>query len=173
MQEPKQTESDIIKSRTQTKNDAHDLKDFGKKLIELNEKQIKSLPLDETVIDNILDAKTMTKTAFKRQLQYVGKLLRSCDMEPIYDAYNKYTSQSVEDTALLHRIEKLRLRLLDSETSKMATTEFLSKYPYASPQILRQLIRNTLKEQKENKPVKNFRELFQFIKNAMTTADPT
>ena len=158
------------KSRTQVKNAAHDLKDFGKKLIlDLNEKQIKALPLDETVIDNILDAKKMTKIAFKRQLQYVGKLLRSAEMEPVYETYRTYTSQSDEDTAKMHRIEKLRDQLLDTENSKEVITNFLSQYPHADSQTLRQLVRNTQKEQQMAKPPKNFRDLFQFIKSTIST----
>jgi ribosome-associated protein len=167
MQDPKQNSEISSKSRSQIKSEAHDITTFGKKLIELNENQIKSLPLDEKIIDNLLNAKNMSKIALKRQLQYIGKLLRSINIDPIYEAYNTYNSKSDQNKALIQRIENLRSKLIDPETSKDSLTNFLSTYPNANAQVLRQLIRNTQKDILKKTSQKNFKELFQLIKNIM------
>lgn len=168
MQDSKLNDQIEYKSRTQTKNEAHDITSFGKKLIELNSTQIQSLPLDEKIIDSIMKAKTMSKIALKRQLQYIGKLLRASDLEPVYALYDSYNSQSDRNKAFIQRIENLRIKLISSKNSKEYTTQFISNYPNTNVQLLRQLIRNAQIEFEKNKLGKSYKELFQFLKNQMT-----
>jgi ribosome-associated protein len=170
MQDPKQNNEISSKSRSQIKSEAHDITSFGKRLIELNENQIKSLPLDEKIIDNLINAKTMSKIALKRQLQYIGKLLRSIDIDPVYEAYNIYNSKSDQNKALIQRIENIRAKLINIETSSDCLTNFLSTHPSTNAQYLRQLIRNAQKEALKRTSQKNFKELFQFIKNTIISS---
>ena len=73
---------------------------------------------------------------------------------------------SVEETARLHLIERWRLRLLKDET---AIEELIADYPRADVQQLRTLIRNTKRETDANKPPKSFRELFQVLRDILSS----
>jgi ribosome-associated protein len=61
----------------------------------------------------------------------------------------------------MHQLERWRDRLLESDT---ALTELLAAHPQADAQRLRTLIRNAQKEMEAQKPPRNFREIFQVLR---------
>ncbi|WP_116964814.1 ribosome biogenesis factor YjgA [Fastidiosibacter lacustris] len=155
------------KSRTQIKKEAHSTTDFGKKLIELSEERIKKLPIDEKIIDEILKAKSMQRIALKRQIQYIGKLMRNTDLEKAYEIYEGFTQKNHAQSAKLHRLEQLRDELVNEHTTKDALNKLMSDYPNIDVQQLRQLIRNHHKEISQQKPLKSYRQIFQLLKETM------
>lgn len=68
--------------------------------------------------------------------------------------------ESSAETARLHRLERLRVRLLEDEA---VLTEIAAQWPGVDLQHLRTLRRNALKEKENNKPPKNFRAIFQIL----------
>ena len=77
---------------------------------------------------------------------------------------NLWRGQSVQATALMHKIERWRDRLIAEED---ALTEFLRDVPCVDATEARQLIRNARREAAENKPPKSSRALFRLIRDAL------
>ena len=100
----------------------------------------------------------------KRQAQFIGRLMRDTDPAPIEAYLAKLRGDNTAHNAFLQRVEQARTRLLADDG---AITQFMADFPQADAGKLRTLIRNTKKEQEQNKPPKNFRALFQEIKAVM------
>ena len=96
----------------------------------------------------------------RRQIQYLGKLMRGVDDEPIRAGLAMLRGESTAETARLHRLERLRVRLLEDES---VLAEIAALWPGIDQQHLRTLRRNALKEKENNKPPKNFRAIFQIL----------
>lgn len=152
-------EQDIAPSKTKRKKDMHALQDIGEQLVELDPKKLSEFDLPETLIDAINLARSTNKHgARRRQMQYIGRLMREVDASPIQQKLDSWHQTSVHQTARLHQLERWRERLLNDEN---ALTEFAQQYPQADLQHLRMLIRNAQKEKAAEKPPKSFRLLFQ------------
>lgn len=84
--EDEDQEEIIWVSKSEIKRDAEDLKQLGEKLVNLTKANLTKVPLDDSLKDAIELAQRLQKEARRRQLQYIGKLLRSIDAEPIREA---------------------------------------------------------------------------------------
>lgn len=157
----------LSRSKSSVKKDMNEITDFGRSLIELNDAQLVKIPLTDTIRESVKDAKSMQKIALKRQVQFIGKLLRKVDnMDELLKAYDVVTNQDKEANLLFHRIENIRDNLVDPEKSKDALEKLIADCPNIDVQKLRQLIRNHTKEVEKSKPNKSFKEIFQLIKNS-------
>ncbi len=153
---------DDLPSKSQRKRDMDALQDIGAELTELNAQQLDSIELPESLREAVLEARAMKHNeARRRQVQYIGKLMRQVDPAPIRAKLDGFLSVSAEHTAQLHHIERWRERLLADPKS---VAEFIAAYPEADSQQLRTLLRNTAEERARAKPPKHFRALFQMIK---------
>lgn len=151
-----------LPSKSALKAEMTALQALGEKLIELPLERLKRVPMPESLRDAVLDARRFTqREAIRRQRQYVGRLMREVDAEPIAAAVAAFEGESAADTARLHRIEKLREELIADESM---LTALVSRHPAANLQRLRQLRRNAIRERNENRPARAFRELFQELK---------
>ena len=158
--------ADEILSKTKRKQEMLALRDMGAELAELPESQIRALDIGETLKLAVLEAKRITSHGAKRrQLQYIGKLMRSAELEPIRELLDSREGNSARAAAHHQRLETWRSRLLADDE---ALTEFAAAHPAADLQALRALLRNARKEAKEGKPPRAYRELFRFIKDADT-----
>ena len=158
-------ELDLPPSKTKIKKQMHDLQDIGEQLVALNKDQLKEIDLPETLRDAINEAKRITKFgAIKRQMQYIGRLMRNVDPAPIIAKLEVWSGKSSQHIAYMHRVERWRERLLESDS---ALTELLAEHPEADAQRLRTLIRNALKEKELQKPPKSFREIFQVLREIL------
>lgn len=161
MQEEDFTESTSRPSKTKQKEAMHELRDLGAELVELSVGQLKKINLPENIYEAVRECQKITAHgARRRQIQYLGKLMRGVDDEPIRAGLALLRGESSAETARLHRLERTRQRLLEDETT-LAT--IAATWPGADLQHLRQLRRNALKEQEGNKPPKNFRAIFQVL----------
>ena len=150
---------DIAPSKTKRKKDMHALQEIGEQLVELEPKKLAEFDLPEILSDAIRQARSMQKHgARRRQLQYIGRLMREVDALPIQQKLDSWRQVSIHQTARLHQLERWRESLLSDEH---ALTEFAQQYPAADLQRLRSLIRNAHKERAAGKPPKSFRLLFQ------------
>jgi len=155
-----------IKSRTTIKKDVLEITDFGKALTDLNNDQLNKLPLTDNLRDSIKDAKNLQKIALKRQLQFIGKLLRKADnLEEIQKGYDILVNKDKESNLFMQRLENIRNNLLDVDKSQDALDKLITENPNLDIQKLRQLMRNHYKEVEKNKPRKSFKEIFKVIKD--------
>ena len=145
----------------------HELQALGAALVELPEGQVRAMALEPKLLEAVLEAKRITAHEGKRrQIQYIGRLMRDVDPAPIRERLDAIHGNSAQDTARHKRLEQLRERLLADDT---ALTDFVTSHSGADLQELRTLIRNARKEQKEGKPPRAYRELFRVLK-ALETA---
>lgn len=160
--EDEDQEEIIWVSKSEIKRDAEDLKQLGEKLVNLTKANLTKVPLDDSLKDAIELAQRLQKEARRRQLQYIGKLLRSIDAEPIREALEKIENKHNQQQAMLHKLEILRDELVTKGDA--ALTDLLNEHPSAERQQLRNLIRAAQKEKEQNKPSKAYREIYQILK---------
>lgn len=152
-------------SKTKVKQQMHDLQDIGEQLVELGSDRLKELNLPERLYDAILEMKRINKFgAQRRQMQFIGKLMREVEAAPIIARLEIWNGSSRQHTAWLHQIERWRDRLLEDDA---ALTELLAAHPDADTQHLRALIRNAHKEKELGKPPRSYREIFQALREIL------
>lgn len=150
-------------SKTKLKAEADAAQEIGRQLLELPKERLKKLHLDEALSDAISEAKRLTANgAIRRQLQYIGRLMRDIDLAPIVEQLQKWEGKHVEENARFHQMERWRTRLIEDAK---AVEAFLVEYPHTDVQHIRTLIRNAQKELAANKPPKSSRELFKMIRD--------
>ncbi len=163
MQDEDFTEDTGRPSKTKQKEAMHELRDLGAELVELSVGQLKRINLPENLFDAVRDCQKITAHgARRRQIQYLGKLMRGVDDEPIRAGLAMLRGESSAETARLHRLERFRVRLLEDES---VLAEIAAQWPAVDLQHLRTLRRNALKEKENNKPPKNFRAIFQVLQD--------
>ncbi len=171
MQE-KDLEQTII-SKTKRKAEADAQQMVGKKLIALTKAQIHKLNLEERLYDAVMEAKRLTANgAIRRQLQYIGRLMRDTDIEPIEEQLARWEGKNNEENARFHQLERWRDRLIEesAEAQSDALQELLTTHPNADVQQIRTLCRNAHKEKQNNKPPKSTRELFKLLREITESA---
>lgn len=160
-----QTQTEEWISKTAKKKEMNELQHLGMALTRLSDNTLKKISLPEDLFQAIRDYKKITSHgALKRQSQYIGRLMRDIDCEPIRQFLDQIKGENQAYNAFLQRIEQMRIRLLEND---QALTDFITHYPHADIATLRTLIRNTRKEQQLNKPPKYFRALYQQLKIIM------
>jgi ribosome-associated protein len=152
-------------SKTRRKEASHDLQALGVALLEMKDEHIAGLGLGETLVDAIRAHRNIrSHEARRRQVQLIGKLMRSADVEPARQAVAEMQLGRAHDSLALHRSERWRAELIAADA---ATTRFASEHPQADVQQLRTLVRNARKDQSlapERRSGRAYRELFQFIR---------
>lgn len=154
-----------VKSKTTIKKDVLEITDFGRSLTELNSQQLDKLPISDTLKANIISAKNLQKIALKRQIQFIGKLLRKADnIDEIHKAYDVLVNKDKQANLQFQRLENIRDNLLDPNKTNETFDKLIQEFPDLDIQKLRQLIRNHHKEVEKNKPRKSFKEIFKLLK---------
>lgn len=152
-------------SKSQLKREMTALQKLGEELVAEPRDRVKRVPMPEDVRDAILECQQIKDhEGRRRQMQYVGKKMRTLEEEEIaaiQKMLDSWRGQSKADTAAMHALERRREKLLKDD---QALTELLTQHPDLDVQHLRSLIRNARKEQAENKPPKAYREIFQILK---------
>lgn len=149
-------------SKTQLKQQMEALQQLGATLVELPIDKLRQIELPESLRDAVIEARKITAHGGRRrQLQYIGKLMRQVDPAPIQEKLDQWNGHHAAETARLHQLENWRKRLIEDD---QALAEFLDAHQHADIQRLRTLIRNARKEAAENKPPKNSRELFKVLR---------
>jgi ribosome-associated protein len=149
-------------SKTQRKREMHELQTLGARLVELNSEQLAAIGLPDDLRDAVEFARRTTKhEARRRQMQYIGKLMRSVDPAPIREKLKVWDGVSAEHTARQHRVERWRDRLLEDET---AVDELLRAHPGIDARHLRALARKAREERRAGSPPRAYRELFRTLR---------
>lgn len=156
-------------SKSSKKREMHQLQDLGAALVALSSDQLAKVPIPDDLLVAIKDAKRFTKhEARRRQMQYIGKLMRHIDPIPIQAQLDVFKGLSRAEIARQHRLEKLRLDFLEDEKVIGLIVE---RWPGADVQHLRVLRRNALKERELDKPPRAFRELFKVLRDLDQAAE--
>lgn len=156
-------ELDLPPSKTKIKKQMHDLQDLGEELVGLSKEHLAEIDIPDNLRDAVREVKKIKSFgAIKRQMQYIGKLMRDIDPAPIQAKLSEWNGTSRQHIAWLHQVERWRDRLLEQPDS---LTELLAAYPGPDVQQLRTLIRNAIKEKELGKPAKNYREIFQILRD--------
>lgn len=157
------SDDEYVKSRTQIKKEMEALQDLGKKLCELRKDQLKQVPVSDELSEGIATyLRINSREAKRRQLQYIGKLMRSEDIEAIQAVIDRFDASSDIYAKRLHVLEAWRERLISEGNN--ALTEFVEKYPAVNIQTLRQLVRNASKDRQQEKNTGAAKKLFRFLK---------
>ena len=152
-------------SKTALKRHATEMHDLGVKLVKMGNNTLKQLPLDEELLTNIKLAKKIEnkREGFRRQLQFLAKLLRQRDVAPIIAGINEIENRSLHQAAHFHKLEQWRDRILAEGDA--AIQDFMDAFAHADRQQLRQFHRQAQKEQQQEKPPAAARALFKYIRS--------
>ena len=158
-------EDSLPLSKTQRKHAMEELQSLGEELVALPADRVRKLDIPDDLREAVVTAQRMPRQdeAKRRQMQYIGRLMRKVEIEPIRTALADARGESASETARLHRLERLRNELLADEK---ILQEIATLYPAIDLQHLRSLRRAALKDQEQNKPPRNFRAIFQLLKDA-------
>lgn len=156
----------ILISKSQLKRESEALQTLGEELVELPASKLAKIPMPEELADAVELARRITaRGGRKRQLQYIGKVMRKINAEPIEAAMEALRNEHLRENARLHTLEQWRDRLINEGDAALA--ELLEQQANLDRQHLRQLMRNAQQEAKKNKPPKSARELFRYLREAM------
>ena len=163
-------------SKTQLKAEADEKQALGEALLTLRADLMARLDLPEKLIDAIAQAKKITNFEGKRrQMQFIGKLMRRLDTEPIIAAIDEQKNGSAQLTLALHLAEQWRDKLIASDD---ALSDWLTEHPETEAQQLRALVRQARKDAKPEKAGeaprhgKSYREIFQLVRQALAPEAP-
>jgi len=160
-----ETFDDSQPSKTRLKAEADAAQEIGRQLVALPKERLKKLQLEEALLDAIAEAKRITANgAIRRQMQYIGRLMRDTDLAPIVEQLQKWDGKHQEENARFHQMERWRMRMLEDVK---AIELFIVEFPHTPVQQMRTLIRNAQKEHATGKPPKSSRELFKIIRETM------
>jgi ribosome-associated protein len=158
------TDENLEKSRTQLKKEATALQKMGEKLVTLSDDQLSRMALPPALIEAIGVVRTMnSRGARRRQMQYIGSIMRSVDKEPIEKALMEIEQGAYRQAKAFHRIERMRDQLVAGEGDGIEGV--LETFPDADRQRLGQLVRSARKEKERNAPPKSARNLFRYLKD--------
>ncbi len=153
-------------SKTQLKEQSHALQKLGLEVSELSAERLAATPIPEALRDAILVfRRTKSHEGRRRQLQYVGKLMRNADEALLREAVASAKLGSAKDTLVLHDTERWRNDLIADDE---ALTHWMAAHPDTDRQQLRSLVRQARKDAAglapEARQPRSFRDLFQFLK---------
>ncbi len=158
-------------SKSQRKREAAALQSLGESLLTLTASELNHLEIPENLRTALEDALAFdSNEAKRRQRQYIGKLMRTIDPEPIERLLEQIQQRNNREKQHHHTLERWRERLIGEGSGgpKGALTDLLQQYPDIDVQRLRQLLRSHSREQQQGKPPRSFREIYQLLSQTIT-----
>ena len=153
-------EKDFI-SKTRRKQQMRELQEVGAALVKLSEEQLARLDLPEKLRDAVRDCKRFSRhEAVRRQLQYIGRIMRDYDAGPIAAQLDALSAPTRRQAALFHAAERWRR---DMVADPAAIEAFLAEYPDADPHALRRLVAEAREERETEGKPREYRELFHWL----------
>lgn len=166
------SDEEFAPSKSARKRQMHALQALGETLVAMSDKQLAQIPIDD---DALLEAIEETRrirsnSARKRHLQFIGKLMRHLDPEPIEKALAAMHQSRQQDAAAFHQLEQLREDVLEAGVSGVELV--MARWPEADRQQLRQLILQHQREKERNKPPATSRKLFRYLRELQENYGP-
>ena len=142
---------------------------LGTRLVNLTPSQLEQIPIEDSRLqDAVLQARKITQRGgLRRQLQYIGKLMRVIDPEPIETALAKLDGVHQAERAQLHQLEQLRDALISQGDAALPAT--LAAFPHADRQQLRQLVRQS--DVSGPRAKEQARKLFKYLRELQESAE--
>jgi len=159
-------------SKSQLKRDSHDLQNFGKTLVGLKPVQLEELDLPESLLYAVFEAQKILnkRSALKRQYQYIGKILRNIDLDPIFARYDRFANKADINNKIQQQAEYWRDQIiLKSDDCINAFIETLTVH--CDRQQLRQLTRNIQSAKKESQKATYGKHMFRVLYRALKQQD--
>jgi ribosome-associated protein len=151
------------KSKSQVKREMLALQSLGEQLVDLTLEQINNIEMPQDLREAVLFARTLKKSeTWRRQMQYIGTLMRDADPEPIRKALDGISRGRGHDAQLFRELEQWRSGLVDGNDEFLAKT--VDRFPDADRKRLRSLALKARKEREENQPPMASRALFRYLK---------
>jgi ribosome-associated protein len=150
-------------SKSQKKRNMIALQSVGEELVALSADVINKMDLPDELRVAILDAKRIPNSKHggnKRQMQYIGRLMREVDPAPILAQLQALKAPNQKQTAQHHLAERWRERMLADATSIAA---FVREFPEADQVTLEKLLASAKDDHAKQRPPKNFRVLYQTL----------
>ncbi len=168
-------------SKSEAKRQSLEVQKLGEELVNAPRDRVKRVPMPEDVLDAILMCQTITNhEGRRRQMQFVGKLMRLLDPETLQaarDALEEQNKGSARETEALHLAEKWREDLVREED---ALAKWLTQFPDTDTQQVRALIRQARKDNPHDKAAQSegkaprhsraWRDLFQLVREQLANA---
>jgi len=151
-------------SKSERKRQMTALQALGTRLVDLSDAQLKKIPIEDSRLEEAIAEARRIKAwgGLRRQLQYIGKIMRQIDPEPIRQALNELDGQDKRANARFHQIERLRDDLVTQGDRAIDTV--LLEFPLADRQHLRQLIRQYAHDLKTKKASTVPKKLFHYLR---------
>jgi ribosome-associated protein len=167
MESEAEFDAEEIVSKSQLKRESHALQDLGKRLAALSPELLARVPLDDQLLEAIALARRIQnkRSALKRHYQYIGKLLRARDAEPIIAALGEIDRGSQQSIQRHHRAEYWRDRIIEEGAD--AIEALLDEVPSIDRQKLRQLWRNYQHARSDAKRTQHSRLVYQEVKQSL------
>jgi len=158
------SELDDWVSRSELKRQADDYHNLGRTIMGLSDNQRKKIPMSEDLAAAVALANRIrhTKEGFRRQMQFVAKVLRASDVDEIRKSLEQFKNRDKRVEVEMAKLEKVRDRMI--KTGETEINAFLEIHQSADRQKLRTLVRSAAKEHKAEKPAKAYKALFKYIK---------
>lgn len=157
-------------SKTQRKKESHELQQLGEELTQIPDDRLDGLPMNESLRDALrIYKRTRTHEGRRRQMQYIGKLMRANDSEPLREMVASFKVGTAKASLALHELEHWRAQMLADDAT---LSQWAQQHPGADLQRLRSLVRAARKDAANAPEQRNgraYRELFQFIKQHVSS----
>jgi ribosome-associated protein len=151
------------KSRTQKKKEDRALQQLGEELLTISAEQLAAIEMPDELVEAVhLGRKTTQHGARRRQLQYIGSLMRKIDAALIRKALDNIRQGDHQKALVFKKVERWRDALQDGQMS--VVEDILTQCPEAERQRLMQLVRNARKDAAIGKAVKASRMLFRYLR---------
>lgn len=155
---------DLPPSKSQRKRDMHALQDLGRQLLEANARTLEECQLPEQLLDALAEYHQLPNAhgARKRQLQFIGRLMRDIDVAHIRDVLDRTGQHAAHEQRRFHDLERKRDALVAGDDQVME--QIIAETPEIDIQHFRQLVRQSRKEQAAGKPPATARKLFRYLR---------
>lgn len=151
-------------SKTQRKRDSHDLQKFGKALVALKPAQLAALDLPDGLLYALFEAQNMLdkRRALKRQYQFIGKILRGVDLDPIFARYGRIANKTNSNNKIQQQAEFWRDQIVLNGNNSIS--ELMDTLTVACDrQQLRQLARHAQSAKKDAQKITYAKHIFKVL----------
>jgi ribosome-associated protein len=154
-------EEDDFISKTRRKRQMTELQELGAALVRLSPDELARIDMPEALREAVLECRRFNKhEAIRRQMQYIGKIMRDLDAGPIAEQVSALHAPTRAQTALFHRAEQWREEMLSDPE---AVARFVREFPEVDAHRLRAFASAVHAERAAGKPPRQYREMFHAL----------
>jgi ribosome-associated protein len=151
-------------SKSQKKRECDALQKIAERLLKLKPDDLSLIDLPTELAEALEEAHHInSNSALKRQRQYLGKIMRTCDHEKIEQQLISVEHRNDTNTAQFKKIEKWRDRLIENDKDVLG--QIIAEHPDLDRQHIHNLVRKAAKEAAASKPPTASRKLFKYLRD--------